>query len=202
MLATSPQAIRDILTVKDGSVDKTTRVLAELRDIIGANVVDLPHDEWLPRRRTLQPVFTKQRVGQFAGHMTEAAESVCANGATAPRSTSMRNAHDLTLHALGRSVLGLDLDDRADSVDKPLDIALRYAVSRALRPLRAPRWLPTPSRRRARQAAATLHGVADEALQACRADPTTDAPLVQALDRRDRPGHRSKPCPTRRSATN
>ena len=181
VLATSPQAIRDILTVKDGSVDKTTPVLAELRDIIGANVVNLPHNEWLPRRRTLQPVFTKQRVSRFAGHMTEAAELVCAQWGDGAEIDLDAQAHNLTLHALGRSVLGLDLDDRADSVDKPLDIALRYAVSRALRPLRAPRWLPTPSRRRARQASATLHGVADEALQACRADPTHDAPLVQAL---------------------
>jgi cytochrome P450 len=50
-----------------------------------------------------------------------------------------------------------------------------------LQPLRAPRWLPTPARHRARAASDTLHQLADEILQACRADPTRDAPLVRAL---------------------
>jgi cytochrome P450 len=47
--------------------------------------------------------------------------------------------------------------------------------------VRTPRWLPTPGRRRARAAVATMLGVADDMLQACRADPTRDAPLVHAL---------------------
>jgi cytochrome P450 len=41
--------------------------------------------------------------------------------------------------------------------------------------------MPTPARRRARTASDTLHRLANEILQACRADPTRDAPLVQAL---------------------
>jgi cytochrome P450 len=80
VVATSPEAIRGILSNKHAVVDKTTRVLREFRHIIGANLFDLPHEPWLPRRRTLQPVFTKQRVRQFGGHMAEAAESVAAAG--------------------------------------------------------------------------------------------------------------------------
>jgi cytochrome P450 len=38
-----------------------------------------------------------------------------------------------------------------------------------------------PARRRARAASATLHRLADEILQACRADPNREAPLVRAL---------------------
>jgi cytochrome P450 len=78
-------------------------------------------------------------------------------------------------------VLGLDLDRRADAVAEPLRVALSYVADRALRPVRAPAWLPTPARRRARAASRSLHQLADEILQACRTDPTRDAPLVQAL---------------------
>jgi hypothetical protein len=38
VVATSPEAIRDILSNKDAVVDKTTRVLREFRHIIGANL--------------------------------------------------------------------------------------------------------------------------------------------------------------------
>ncbi|MDT5059253.1 MAG: hypothetical protein QOF66_7619, partial [Mycobacterium sp.] len=43
------------------------------------------------------------------------------------------------------------------------------------------RWLPTPARRRARFAAATLRRLAEDILAACRDDPAREAPLVHAL---------------------
>lgn len=181
VLATSPQGIRDIVSVRDGSIDKTSTVATELRRLLGPNLFVLPHTEWLPRRRTLQPVFTRQRVREFGGHMAEAAESVCAGW---PEDTEIdldAQCRTLTLRALGRSVLGLDLDERSDAIAEPLRVATSYAVRRALRPLRAPEWLPTPSRRRARAAAGAIRALADEILQACRADPGREAPLVHAL---------------------
>ncbi|MGO9151915.1 cytochrome P450 [Mycobacterium sp.] len=181
VVATSPQGIRDIVSVRDGSVDKTSTVATELRRLLGGNLFVLPHAEWLPRRRTLQPVFIRQRVRQFGGHMAEAAEMVCATWHDDTVIDLDAQCRTLTLRALGRSVLGLDLDERADVVAEPLRVATSYAVTRALRPLRAPEWMPTPARRRARAAAATIRALADEILQACRIDPSRDAPLVQAL---------------------
>ncbi|OBJ14501.1 cytochrome P450 [Mycobacterium colombiense] len=181
VLATSPQGIRDIVSVRDGSVDKTSAVATELRRLLGANLFVLPHSEWLPRRRTLQPVFTRQRVRQFGGHMAEAAEIVRAQWRDGAEIDLDAQCRTLTLRALGRSVLGLDLDERSDAIAEPLRVATSYAVQRALRPLRAPEWMPTPARRRARAAAAAIRELADEILQACRADPEREAPLVHAL---------------------
>lgn len=64
VLAATPRGIRDVLGRKDDAIDKTT-VHQEMRRVLGANLFDLPHDEWLPRRRALQPMFTKQHVRQF-----------------------------------------------------------------------------------------------------------------------------------------
>src|SRR4029079_8898769 len=85
------------------------------------------------------------------------------------------------MRALGRSVLGMDLDERAEAIAEPLSTALSYAADRGVRPLRAPRWLPTPARHRARTAYGSMHALANDILQGCRADPTRDAPLVHAL---------------------
>jgi cytochrome P450 len=170
VLVTSPEAIRDVLSARDGSVDKTTPVFVELRRAIGSNLADLPHKLWQPRRRTLQPVFTKQRVH----------ESVAENWIDNEVDLDVES-RTLTLRALGRSVLGVDLNDHAEEVSEPLTIALRYAMSRALRPVRAPWWLPTPARRRARSASARLHRLTADILHACRVDPQREAPLVHAL---------------------
>ncbi len=181
VLATSPNAIRDILSTKDDSVDKTTPVFDQVRRVIGASLTDLPFDLWKPRRRTLQPVFTKQRVREFGGHMEQAAQSVSEGWRANAVIDLDAECRTITLRALGRSVLGLDLEQRADEVVQPLRIALAYAVRRATRPLRAPGWLPTPARRRARAASAKLHALTQEILRDCRADPTRMAPLVHAL---------------------
>ena len=181
VVATSPQGIRDIVSVRDGSIDKTSAVAAQLRNLIGGNLFVLPHAEWLPRRRTLQPVFTKQRVDAFAGHMAEAAEMITASWSDGDEIDLDSQARLLSMRALGRSVLGLDLDERSDAVAEPLRVATGYAVARALRPLRAPSWLPTPARHRARAATEGIRRLADEIIAACRADPTLDAPLVHAL---------------------
>jgi len=101
-----------------------------------------------------------------------------AEGATIDLDTEARR---LTMRVLGRSVLGMDLNERAEALAEPLNIAVSYATDRGMRPIRAPWWLPTPARHRARAAAATLRQLAGEVLAACRADPTRDAPLVHAL---------------------
>ncbi len=47
-----------------------------MRRLMGGNLLVLTHDEWLPRRRTLQPMFTKQHVQRYEGHMAEARRRV------------------------------------------------------------------------------------------------------------------------------
>ncbi len=181
VLVTSPSALRDVLSIKDGSVDKTSPVFDEMRRIIGANLADLPYEPWRPRRRTIQPVFTKQRVREFGGHMAQAAESVCGDWPDGDEVDLDAESRALTLRALGRSVLGMDLEARSDDVAEPLRVALSYAIARATRPVRAPHWLPTPARRRAREASTKLHRLAGDIVSECRRDPDRVAPLVRAL---------------------
>lgn len=181
VVVTSPQGARDVLGRPDAFLDKTLPFHAEMRRVMGTNLFNLAHEAWLPRRRALQPVFTKKHVAAFAGHMAEAADRVprgWREGADVDLDAESRR---LTLRVLGRSVLGLDLDQRADNLAAPLETVVSYVVDRSLRPVRAPKWLPTPARQRARAASSFLHRLAAEIVQACRADPTLDAPLVHAL---------------------
>ncbi|CAJ1585949.1 cytochrome P450 [[Mycobacterium] wendilense] len=181
VLATSPQAIRDVLAVRDGTVDKMSPVFAELRALLGENLVNLPHDRWLPRRRTIQPAFTKQRIAQLGGHATAAAASVVRGWRDGDEVDLGAQARTLTMRALGQSVFGIDLEERAEQIEEHLHTAMTYAVRRALRPVRPPAWLPTAGRRRAQRASAALRALADDILQQCRAHPEREAPLVQAL---------------------
>jgi cytochrome P450 len=182
VLIASPQGARDVLGRSDEIADRgETTTAVQMRRLMGGNLLVLPHHQWLPRRRALQPMFTKQRVPRYAGHMAAAAQTVVdgwGDGVSVDLDTECRT---LTLRALGRSVLGVDLDARAESVGPALRTALSWIADRALRPVNLPQWVPTRGQRRARKANATLHRLAVDILAAVRKDPDRDAPLVRAL---------------------
>lgn len=182
VLVTSPAGIRDVLNRRD-ALSERCQVHHEVRHLGGDSLFVLPTDPWRARRRALAPVFTPTAVRSYGGYMSEAAQRV-ADGWQAAREVDLdAECRRLTMRSLGRSVLGLDINERADAISEPMHIASSYTADRALRPVRAPRWLPTPARRRARAAVATMRRITDEMLQACRADPDRDAPLVHALIR-------------------
>ncbi|WP_235716771.1 cytochrome P450 [Mycolicibacterium goodii] len=183
----SPAGIRDVLGRSDAFAERCI-VHDEVRHAAGESLFVLPNEQWRPRKRALQPVFTKQNVRAFGGHMSRAAQTVADEWADEWVGRQSRLDIDLdavcrrvTMQSLGRSVLGIDLNERADVIVEHMHVASSYATDRALRPLRAPRWLPTPARRRARAAVAAMRAVTAEILRACRDDPDRDAPLVRAL---------------------
>lgn len=182
VLISSPQGARDLLGRTDEVCDRgRTRTMVEMHALMGGNLLNLPHQRWLPRRRTLQPMFTKRHVPRYAGHMAAAARGVADgwdSGAVVDLDAECRK---LTLRALGRSVLGTDLDERADEVGRSLRASLSWVADRAARPVNLPQWLPTGGQRAARRANAMLHRLAAEILHAVRGDPDRDAPLVRAL---------------------
>jgi len=176
----SPGAIRDVLGRNDAFAERCI-VHDEVRYLGGDSLFVLPNEPWRPRKRALQPVFTKAGVRAFSGHMSRAAQAFVdawRAGGVVDLDAACRV---VTMRSLGRSVLGIDLNENADTIAAHMHVASGYTADRALRPVRAPRWLPTPARRRARTAVAAMRGVTADILTACRADPDRDAPLVHAL---------------------
>ncbi len=182
VVTTSPKGARDVLSRSYPFVDRAQPIFNEHRRLIGGSLFNFKHDAWLPRRRALQPLFTKQHVTQFARHTAEGADKLWQTWGDGAELNLDHECRRLTLRVLAQSVLGLELDARANALlGESLLTAATYITYRAVRPLRAPGWLPTPARRRARAASAAFHSLADDILQTCRADPIRDAPLVRAL---------------------
>jgi cytochrome P450 len=180
VVVTSPDGIRDVLGRNDAFSERSL-IHEEVRHMAGDSLFVLPTELWRPRKRALQPVFTKHNVRNFGCYMSRAAQAFVDRrheGGDVDLDVECRR---MTMQSLGRSVLGADLDERADVIAKHMHVASAYTADRALRPVRAPRWLPTPARRRARAAVAAMREVTNEMLQACRADPAREAPLVHAL---------------------
>jgi cytochrome P450 len=89
----SPQGAHDVLARRDGLAERAaTPTAAELRRLSGDNLLVLPHREWLPRRRALQPIFTKHHVPRFGGHMAAVAEQLADRWARGTELTWTLNA--------------------------------------------------------------------------------------------------------------
>ncbi|MCV7158705.1 cytochrome P450 [Mycolicibacterium brisbanense] len=176
----SADGIRDVLARNDAFAERCI-VHDEVRHAAGDSLFVLPNEQWRPRKRALQPVFTRQNVRAFGGHMSRAAQTAVDSWGAGGDIDLDAECRRVTMQSLGRSVLGIDLNERAGVIVEHMHVASSYTTDRALRPVRAPRWLPTPARARARAAVAAMREVTAEILRACRADPERDAPLVQAL---------------------
>jgi cytochrome P450 len=182
VIVSSPKGAHDVLGRTDAYAERAAApVSLEIRRLTGDNLLVVPHHEWLPRRRALQPIFTKHHVSRFAGHMAEVAEQLADRWALGTAVDLDADCRALTLRALGHSILGIDLADRRQVVGAALRASAKWAADRALRPVNLPCWWPTRGQRTARASNAALHALAAEILHACRVDPTRDAPLVRAL---------------------
>ena len=105
VLIASPQGARDVLGRTDEIADRGGATMAiQLRRLMGGNLLVLPHEQWLPRRRALQPMFTKLQVPRYAGHMAAAAQTVVdgwRDGASVDLDTECRRAYPAGARPLG-----------------------------------------------------------------------------------------------------
>jgi cytochrome P450 len=182
VIVSSPKGAHDILARTDAFAERAaTPIALEIRRLMGDNLLVVPHHEWLPRRRELQPIFTKHHVPRFAGRMAEVAELLADRWALGAAVDLDADCRALTMRALGHSILGIDLGHRPEVLGTALRTSIKWAADRGSRPINPPRWWPTRGQRRARAAGAALHTLAAQMLHVCRADPTRDAPLVRTL---------------------
>jgi cytochrome P450 len=176
----SAQGAHDVLAVKDSSLDKHGALHEELRRH-GRNIFDLAHDDWVPRRRAIQPVFTRQRTATYAEAMGEVVAETGPVWAASGRVDLQAATRTLTTEVLGRSLLGMPLGDRAAQIAQDFQVYAEYSMARALRPVRAPLWLPTPPRAEFRASMGRLVGLAAEAVARVRDNPILPAPLIRQL---------------------
>jgi cytochrome P450 len=162
---TSPEGARGVLGRHDVAFDKLTMSDAEIRRVLGPSLFTFIHEPWLARRRTLQPLFTRHHVASFVGHMGEAADELAARWRDGDGEVDLdAEMRRLTLAVLGRTLFGRPLEEDSTDLGFHIDRVLRYTKERFSRPVRAPRWLPTPARARMRESRRFVDALSAEVL--------------------------------------
>lgn len=182
VVVTSPEGAQQVLSGHDGVFDKHALVHEEGRRLFGRNLFTVAYAPWKPRRRTLQPLFTRPHVSSFATHMSEAADGLADRWCETPGTVDLdRDLRRLTLRVLGRTLFGRALDDDAMAIGPHVERSLRYVINRSLNPLRAPEWLPSYRRRRAEASRDVLRALIADAVSQRAQAPTGDGELIDLL---------------------
>ena len=161
---TAPDLIEHILLHNYRNYSKETIQFTTLAEVTGQGLLTSSGDFWLQQRRLCQPAFHRRYLDHMATVIVQAAERLCQRWEKlAARKTIIdldAEMTQLTLEIIGELLFNADLSDRSGELTQAVNELLDYVMYRAYNPLSAvTRWLPTPRRRRFRQARGLLDGL-------------------------------------------
>jgi len=161
---TAPDLIEHILLHNYRNYSKETIQFTTLAEVTGQGLLTSSGDFWLKQRRLSQPAFHRRYLDHMATVIVAATERLCQRWEklAADKTVIDLDAEmmQLTLEIIGELLFNADLSDRAGKLTQAVNELLDYVMYRAYNPLSAvTRWLPTPRRRRFRQALALLEGL-------------------------------------------
>lgn len=116
-------------------------------------------EEWLWRRRLMQPAFHRAQIDAFAGVI--AAEALrtterWADGATIDLGAEMKA---LTMRIIGRTMFSVDIERDVAGFQRSFEATSDFVFRRAGSAVPVPLWLPTPANRRAVRMAEVRRGL-------------------------------------------
>ena len=164
-LFTHPDAVQHILVTQQRRYDKRTFQYRLLSDITGRGLLTTDGDLWLRRRRLQQPSFHRDRIVEFTPVFTHFAEQLAQRWRiSAERGDPVDVAAEMmhvTLQSVVKTLFGIEIGDRADSLARAALTVLHHIMFRARTLGSVPRWLPIRLNREARTALDLL----DEAIR-------------------------------------
>lgn len=162
-LVTDPAAVKRVLQDNADNYGRNTRSVAALRETLGEGLLTTTGPSWWRNRRLAQPAFHKQRLGGFAGTMTEAASAfadrVLELGEKGAAFDIVPELLRLTLRILGRCLFERDLTDEADAIGGAVGVVLHHTIEKLGKLVPIPGTIPTPKNLRFRAALRALDRV-------------------------------------------
>ncbi len=179
-VVTHPGAVREVLVPGDRDY-KRGRIFEKLEPALGKGIATVSGDEHRRQRRLLQPVFTRERIAQYAAIMRTAAEETVATWRDGDVLAVDEAMNDLALTALTRSLFRLTVQaDTADAIKQGMQALTRGLLLRTVLPSAWER-VPTPGNLRFDRAMARMHRAIDNVIAAYREASEDRGDVLSAL---------------------
>ncbi len=154
---------------------KQDQVHDEIARWLGPGLLTAEGEDWTRQKRFLQPLFTKQSVDGYAGHMVREIETVVAEWDTegSPAVDLGQQMQRLTLRVVLAALFGDAADEVLPQVRHSFPAVSDTILRRGLGAVRLPAGIPTRRVRRGRAARDELFGLCDAIVTARREGRTT-----------------------------
>jgi cytochrome P450 len=143
MLLSHPDAIEQVLVTENRRFIKNYALIF-LRPLLGNGLLLNEGPAWLRQRRLIQPAFSKQRIEGYAPAMAECTAQMLAGWDDGEVRDVVAAMLQLTMTIAGRTLLGIDVEQRFSEVARCLDAVMHDFLARFGAALPLPAWFPTP----------------------------------------------------------
>lgn len=109
-------------------------------------------EEWLWRRRLMQPAFHRQQIARFAAIMTEEAARLAEGWQPGQRVNLDHAMKTLTMRIIGRTMFSADVGAETDELQETYELASAFTFERASSIWPPPLWWPIPANWRVKTA--------------------------------------------------
>jgi cytochrome P450 len=116
--------------------------------LLGQSVLTIDGEEWLFKRRLMQPIFHRQRIHQMGQTMVQAGEDMLGRWDDYPEGKPVDLSEEMkvvTLDIINRTMFSTNVLAEIDQIGPIVDIGLHYIANRTRSMIQIPENWPTPA---------------------------------------------------------
>lgn len=143
-VVSDPELIEHVLKTNAKNYPRERRLikLGSSRHELMFNTADW--DEWLWRRRLMQPAFHRKQIARFAEAMVEETAGLLNEWQAGQRIVMQDEMKKLTMRIIGRTMFSADVGAQTAQLQHDFEQVSEYAYKRTSAPINWPNWFPTP----------------------------------------------------------
>lgn len=145
LLVTDADFAKEILQTRNKNYVKEPRLMSILENGTSQVMFTADGDEWLWRRRLMQPAFHRKQVAQFCDAILDETKKHLADWQDGDRRDMDEEMKLVTMMIIGRTMFNVDMAGDSEELHEAYRTLGDNLVARIINPFHAPMWMPTQS---------------------------------------------------------
>jgi cytochrome P450 len=181
-LINDPDYVRELLVEKPKEIRKDPITTGVFKRFMGAeNILLSEGNNWMQRRKVIQPAFHATRIGNYADYMVQYTQDMLQTWKNQDKVLLDREMTQLTLRIIAKTLFNVDLYSQVEMIGDMMAEILRVGESHMRSPIPPPAWLPTRGNLRQSRALTQLRRILQDLIQQHRRENADKGDILSML---------------------